>query len=369
MDALAESEVFIEDSTKISDNTGIKAGKWITTNKKFIREYTDLGFTRITFGGGTIDTSSLLDFGSNPSLVNQIGDIINNMSLGQTPTPNTTMFIKYRIGGGADTNLGPNVLTNVGLVNMIVNGSNPAINNAVKASLTVNNLFPAIGGRDAPSVDEIRNMVKYNFSSQNRTVTIKDYQARISMMPAEFGAPFRCGVMEEQNKVKVYILGLDENGKLSNNSTSTLIDNISTYLADYRMLNDYVSVSNGRIINLSMEVDLFIDRNAPQSQVISQVITNIQDYMDINKFDMGQNIYMSKLVENINNVGGVLNVIDLRVYNKVGGNYSINEISQPYIDDATRQVNLTTDFTLFGEPQTMFEIKFPDIDIRVRVKT
>jgi hypothetical protein len=369
MDALAESEVFIEDSTKISDNTGIKAGKWITTNKKFIREYTDLGFTRITFGGGTIDTSSLLDFGSNPSLVNQIGDIINNMSLGQTPTPNTTMFIKYRIGGGADTNLGPNVLTNVGLVNMIVNGSNPAINNAVKASLTVNNLFPAIGGRDAPSVDEIRNMVKYNFSSQNRAVTIKDYQARISMMPAEFGAPFRCGVMEEQNKVKVYILGLDENGKLSNNSTSTLIDNISTYLADYRMLNDYVSVSNGRIINLSMEVDLFIDRNAPQSQVISQVITNIQDYMDINKFDMGQNIYMSKLVENINNVGGVLNVIDLRVYNKVGGNYSINEISQPYIDDATRQVNLTTDFTLFGEPQTMFEIKFPDIDIRVRVKT
>ena len=53
--------------------------------------------------------------------------------------------------------------------------------------------------------------------------------------------------------------------------------------------------------------------------------------MDINKWDMGDNIYLSQLIENINNVGQVLNVIDLRVYNKVGGEkYSVNEIAQPY---------------------------------------
>ena len=369
MDSLAESEVFIQDNLRTTDNAGVRPAKWITTNKKFIREYTDLGFTKIIFGGGTIDTSSLSDFGSNPSLVNQIGDFINNMSLGETPTANTTMFIKYRVGGGADTNLGTGVLTNVGLVNIVVNGPNNTINNAVKTSLTVNNPFPALGGRDEPSVDEIRNMVRYNFASQNRAVTIKDYQVRLSMMPSQFGAPFRSGVMEEQNKIKIYILGLDENGRLSNASTSTLIDNISTYLADYRMLNDYVQVSNGRIINLSFEADLYIDRNAPQSQIVSQVITAIQDYMDINKYDMGQNIYMSGLIENINNVGGVLNVIDLRVYNKVGGNYSTNQISQPYIDNTTRQIDLFNTYTLFGEPQTMFEIKFPDQDIRVRVRS
>jgi len=291
------------------------------------------------------------------------------MSLGETPTANTTMFVKYRVGGGADTNLGPNVLTGLGIINTIVNGSSQTINNSVKASLTVNNAFPALGGRGVPSVEEIRNLVRYNFSSQNRAVTIKDYLTRIALMPGQFGVPFRCGVFEEQNKIKVYILGLDADTKLSNTSTSTLRENIATYLSDYRMLNDYVQISNGRIINLSFEVDLYVDKRIPQSQIINQTINNIQSFMDINKYQMGENIYMSTLIEAINNVGGVLNVIDLRVYNKVGeGKYSVNEIAQPYLDEITRQIDISADYTLFGDPVSMFEVKFPNVDIKVRVK-
>ena len=369
MDALAEDKVFIEDTSKISDSSSVRPGKWISTNKKFIKEYTDLGFTKIILGGGTQDTSSLTDFDTNAALVNQIGDFINNMSLGITPTSNTTMFIKYRVGGGSDSNVGPNVLTSVGLMNMNVNGSNPSINAAVKNSIKVNNAFPALGGKNAPSVEEIRNLVRYNFSSQNRAVTIKDYQTRIAQMPGNFGVPFRCGVLEQQNKIKVYILSLDANSKLTNESTSVLRDNISTYLADYRMINDYVEVTNGRIINLGFQIDLMIDKKQPQGQIISQVISDVQTYMDINKYQMGDNIYLSSLIETINNVGGVLNVIDLRVYNKVGqGKYSLNEISQPYSDATTREVDISSDYTLFGEPISMFEVKDPTTDIIVRVK-
>ena len=69
---------------------------------------------------------------------------------------------------------------------------------------------------------------------------------------------------------------------------------------------------------------------------------SVKDYFDINKWDMGDNIYISQLVENINNVSGVLNVTDLRVFNKVNenGKYSLNEIAQPYIDEETRQIDL-----------------------------
>ena len=252
---------------------------------------------------------------------------------------------------------------------MTVNGANNSINTSVRGSLKVNNVFPALGGKDIPSVAEIKNMVRYNFASQNRAVTIKDYQTRIAQMPGNYGVPFRCGVFEEQNKVKIYVLGLDASTKLTNESTSTLRDNISTYLADYRMLNDYVQVTNGRIINLSFEIDLYIDKKLPQSQIITQVITDVKNYMDISKFDMGDNVYMSPLLETINSVAGVLNVLDIRVYNKVGqGKYSLNEISQPYVDSETKQIDLSTDYTLFGEATTMFEIKYPTIDIVVRVK-
>jgi hypothetical protein len=369
VDALAENKVFVEDNSKITDNAGVKPGKWITVDKKFITEYTDLGFKKIIFGSGTKDTTSLCDFDTNLPLVNQIGDFINNLSLGQTPTANTTMFIKYRVGGGADTNVGPSVLKSVGLLNFSINGSNQVINNAVKKSLVVNNAFPALGGRNTPSIDEIRYMTKYNFASQNRAVTIKDYQAIISKMPGQFGVPFRMGIMEEQNKIKVYTIGLDQDSKLSNNSTSALRDNIATYLSDFRMMNDYVQITNGKIINLSFEIDMYIDKKQPQSQIISEVINNVKNYMDINKYDMGDNIYLSPLIETINNVGGVLNVIDIRVYNKVGlGKYSLNEISQPYLDTESRQIDISADYTLFGEPNAMFEVKFPTSDILVRVK-
>jgi hypothetical protein len=367
--ALAEDKVFIEDNSRISDNAGVKPGKWMSVTRKFITEYTDLGFLKIILGGGTQDTSSLCDFDSNKALVNQIGDFINNLSLGVTPTANTTMYIKYRVGGGADTNLGPNVLKSLGIVNIFVNGSNPTTNNAVKNSLKVNNAFPALGGRDVPSVEEVRNMVRYNFASQNRAVTIKDYSSRISLMPGKFGVPFRSGVFEEQNKIKVYILGLDGDSKLTNSSTSALKENISEYLADYRMLNDYVSITNGRIINLGFEIDLYIDKKISQAQVISKVISSVQSYLDVNKFQMGDNIYLSNLLETINSVGGVTNVIDLRVYNKVGdGKYSLNEISQPYSDNTTREIDIA-DYTLYGEPTSMFEIKYPAEDIKVRVRS
>jgi Baseplate J-like protein len=368
VDALAEDKIFIEDFNTSSNNPSIRVGKYVTVNKKFITEYTDLGFLKLIFGGGTQDISSLSNYNVNQGLVNQIGDFINNMSLGQTLSPNTTLFVKYRVGGGYDSNLGQGVINSVGLMNMIVNGSNQTINNSVKNSLSVNNPIPALGGRDEPSIEEVRNLIRYNFSAQNRAVTLKDYQSRIQLMPGKYGVPFRVGVQEEQNKIQVYILGLDSNGNLNNTSNTTLKDNIATYLSDYRMLNDYIQVNDGRIVNLSFQIDVFVDKNYSQSSIISQVVTDVTNYMDVNNFDMGENIYLGNLYQTINSVKGVLNVIEIRVYNNVGGSYSTNEITQPYLDTATRQVYISDNYTLFGEPNTMFEIKYPQTDIVVRTK-
>lgn len=369
VDALAEDTKFIEDLNDVSDNSGINPGKWVRITKKFIREYTDKGFTKIIFGGGNQDISSLSNFGVDSTLTDRIGDFINNLSLGETLPANSTLYIQYRVGGGANTNLGSNTLKTVNLSDMFVNGANNTINNLVKRSLTVNNPIPALGGKDEPSIEEIRNLVRYNMASQNRAVTIKDYQARISLMPGEFGVPFRSGVYEEQNKIVVSIIGLDGNSKLTNLSTSTLKNNISDYLADYRMINDYVVIVDGQIVNLGFEFDLFIDKEYPQSQIMSGVINKVKEYMDINKHHMGENIYLGQLLEIVNNVAGVINVIDLRVFNKVGGGkYSMNEIEQPYNNDETKEINISEHYTLFGNPISMFEVKYPEKDIIIRVK-
>jgi hypothetical protein len=369
VEALAEDTLFIEDVNASSDNAGIKPGEWVRITRKFIKEYTDNGFIKLIFGGGTDDISTLKEFQVDNTLIDRIGDFINNLSLGETLKANTTLYVQYRVGGGANTNLGSNTLTNVNLVNMFINGPIALTNKSVTNSLTVNNPVPAMGGRDEPSIEEIRNLVRYNFASQNRAVTIKDYQSRISLMPGEFGVPFRSGVFEEQNKILIYILGLDGNSKLTNMSTNTLKDNISHYLADYRMLNDYVAIADGQIVNLGFEFDLLVEKDYPQSQIITNVINRVKEYMDINKHHMGENIYLGQLIENVNNVGGVTNVIEIRVFNKVGdGQYSMNEIEQPYEVEATKQIRISDEYTLFGNPKSMFEVKYPEKDITVRVK-
>jgi len=43
--ALAEDRIFIPDTTKTSDNPGIKVGKYLQTNQRFITEYTPQGLS------------------------------------------------------------------------------------------------------------------------------------------------------------------------------------------------------------------------------------------------------------------------------------------------------------------------------------
>lgn len=369
VDALADDIIFIKDSNRISDELGVNPGKYKRISQRFIKEYTDNGFCKVIFGGGSEDISSLCNFGVDKSLINRMGDFINNSSLGISPSANKTMFIQYRVGGGSDSNVGPGVLNKINTVEIIVNGNNQNRNQQVKDSLTVTNPLPALGGKDELSIEEIRHLVRYNFSAQNRAVTIGDYKSRISLMPGEFGVPFRNNVLEMQNKIMIYILNLNQDGTLKATSNDTLRNNIATFLSDYRMINDYVEVKNGFIYNLGFEVDLFIDKQFSQSEIVSQTINTIINYFDINKWNMGENIYLTQLIEEINNVNGVLNIIDVRVYNKVGGSiYSQNQIPQPYIDETTRQIDLLDDYTIYGDPSGMFEIKNPDKDIRVRVK-
>jgi hypothetical protein len=371
VDSLAQDTIFIPDGTVNSDNPSIKAGKYLRLSKgnKFITEYTDNGYMKIIFGTGTQDVTGLCNIDVSTPLVNMVGDFINNMALGAVPPANKTMFIRYRLGGGISTNLGTNVLTSMSKYDILVNGNDSQINNAVKKSISVTNNLPAIGGKDAPSVEEIRNLIKYNFASQNRAVTLSDYKALIGKMPGKFGVPFRYSVVEEQNKIKIYTITLDANSRISSKSTTTLQENIALYLSDYRMLNDYIEVNSGKVYNIGFEADLFIDKGYQQAQVMAQVITLITEYFDINKWGMGENIYMGQLLEKISGVKGVMNVIDLRVYNKVGeGRYSSQQVPQPYIDNATGQIDLLGDFVLYGDPVGMFEIKYPDRDVSVRVK-
>jgi hypothetical protein len=120
--------------------------------KKIYKEYTDNGFCKIIFGAGDTDISELNDFVGCRGQIERIGKVVNNLSLGEIPQTNNTLYVRYRVGGGEDSNIGVNTITSLGTTgsNQMVMTDN--INKIIKNSITVNNPIPALGGKEEPSV-------------------------------------------------------------------------------------------------------------------------------------------------------------------------------------------------------------------------
>jgi hypothetical protein len=367
VDSLAESRVFIEDPTKPADRPGIKVGRYIETELRFITEYTPEGFLRVQFGNATVTADDQLAQFSRTGVPLRIQDYQNNIGLGKTVKANTTLFVQYRVGGGTVSNIGVNTINQVGTVNFFVNGPSANINQQVVNSLRVNNVTAAIGGANQPNIEEVRNMVTFNFASQNRAVTVNDYYALIRKMPGKYGAPAKVAITEEDNKININIVSYDSTGSLTQTVSNTLKTNLANYLSNYRMINDYISINVAQVIDLEFDISVVVDAAQNQGEVITRVIDKIQTLMSPVFREMGGNVFISEIRSQVQDVAGVISVTDLKVFNKVGGQYSSSETSQRYANSATKEILLVDD-TIFAEPSQIYQVRFPNKDIKVRIK-
>lgn len=367
VDALAEDRVFIEDPTKVSDQPGIKVGRYIQTQNRFITEFTPEGFKKMTFGGGTNTAQDALDQFTTVGATLDLQKYSNNLSLGSALTPNSTLFIQYRVGGGLATNLGTNIINQVGTVNFFVNGPSETTNSAVVNSLRCNNVTAAIGGAGVPSLEEIRNYVSFNFAAQKRAVTVQDYESILRNMPSQYGAPAKVSITENDNKILIQILSYDTSGKLTSIVSNTLRQNIANYLSNYRMMNDYISILSAEVIDLSVDVSIVLDSAQNSGQVISDVIDKVSSYFNPQTRQLGQNVYLSELKSIIQDSNGVLTVTSVDVFNEVGGQYSSAETSMEYSNPETKAIGPVDD-TIFAQPNQVYQIRYPNKDIRVSVK-
>jgi hypothetical protein len=104
--------------------------------------------------------------------------------------------------------------------------------------------------------------------------------------------------------------------------------------------------------------------------------------MSPDKHEMGDDIFLGDLEKEISLLDGVINLIDLRVYNEYGTNYSPTQTTQQVktdtecfsttsgeISNSRSEIDLdASDHILYTENDTMMEIKYPEQNIRVRIK-
>lgn len=363
-------------------------GKWKRLKNKFITEYTDDNKLKVIFGAGLRNKYGNIPDNAKEFTQYMMSRMYANDYMGALPETGTTLYILYKVGGGEISNIAENTLTNITSIMYNIDGNcddaqDATKKRAVKDSISVTNPTVSYGGKDAPTADEIRYLIKYNNGAQNRCVTLDDYYSMLTQIPAKYGLPFRLGIIEENNKIAIYALGLDYQGKLTSILSETVAENMKTYLSKYKMVNDFVEIKSGKIINVGFTVTVYVDKTYDKAEVVQRIINKISDYMDIRRHQMGEDIYLGDLQKEITKLDGVVQFVSMTCTNKYGEGYSEDISTQEFIDtsdpcyadeydgsdSSTNYIDLNkSDFILFSEANSMHEIKYKEKDITVITK-
>ena len=242
-----------------------------------------------------------------------------------------------------------------------VNSPTSLVERAVRSSIFVTNNDPAVGGEDAPDIEQIRGLINASRNLQSRIVTKKDLLARVYTMPANFGRVFRASVRENPvNPLSslLYIINRNASGFLQT-SPDALKKNLSKYLNEFRLIADAIDILDAQIINIGIDFEIAVDPNFNKEAVLKQCIDNLASYFNIENFQIEESILTSDINNLIYNVTGVTSVTSVKIRNIIGTVGERTYSSNAYNVEANIRKGI-----LFPPPGGIFELKFPNLDIR-----
>ena len=364
--------------------------KLIKSSRRFVSRFKANNKLEIQFGAGNSDKAdeqiipnpdniglgikdgrSKLDTAYDPS------NFLMTKAYGQTPA-NTTLTVKYVVGGGINANVNSNTINTI---DTLLTSNNPNLNgsllNFVKTSVAINNPEAAKGGGDGDSIEEIRENTIAQFATQQRTVTKEDYIIRTMSMPTKFGRVAKAYIVQDDqisplsnefNRIRnplalnLYTLGYDNNKKLSNLNIATKT-NLQTYLEQYRMLTDAINIKNAFIINFGIDFEITVFPNYNNNEVMLNCIAELQDYFNVDKWQINQPIITAEVSNLITTVTGVQSLEKLTFENKSGTSLGYSQYKYDF-NGATRKGVIYP-----ALDPSIFEIKNLNTDLKGRVTT
>lgn len=276
---------------------------------------------------------------------------------------NTTITILYRVNDSRDVNAAANTLTRVSFPLLRFESPqslNSSLISSVRSSLEVTNENPIVGDIQIPTTEELKQRVYSYYSTQNRAVTIQDYKAITYAMPPSFGAIHRCSFERDFDSFKrnlnMYVISKDKMGFLTQ-TNNTIKENLKTWLSNYKMINDTIDIRNAHVVNFGIGFSIVADLEENRFNVMNLATQRLKNYFTNQKYDISEPLYVVDIYKELNRVPGVIDVIDVQILHKQGGVYSNT--------DFDFEKNLSVDGRyLNGEINTVFEMKYPNDDIR-----
>tara|TARA_R110001592_G_scaffold7161_6_gene40345 strand:- start:193 stop:2055 length:1863 start_codon:yes stop_codon:yes gene_type:complete len=286
---------------------------------------------------------------------------------------NTTLTVRYLTGGGASANVEAGTLTGIDDTNIVfVNPdlSNTSLANTIFNSVSSNNELAADGGMDGDTVEELRQNSLGNFQNQLRTVTTQDYLVRSLSMPANLGViakahaePCKIGdyqAGELPTVLDLYVLSYNINKQLRT-ASNVLKRNLQTYLSEYRMINDSITIKDAYIVNIEVLFDIIVLPNYNNSEVITKCVDSVTNFFNIDKWQINEPILLKDINILLDKVEGVQTVQDVTINNLAGEALGYSKFSYDITAATIKGV-------IYPSIDPMvFEVKNPTQDIKGRV--
>lgn len=372
VDYLGQKKVFVDTTT--GQTAAVRTGYWMEVDKRFEGNFDEDGLLTLTFGAGVKDFDLYANWLASGNTQLETQQLLNNSSMGVIPAPGTYLQIRYRKGGGRQSNVPVSAITTVNNAIVSVVPGEGSVDSATLAqtqrSLAVTNPIPAIGGAEETTNTELKFLASANFAAQDRVVTIEDYVQRCLAMPSQYGTIFRVHADNDQSNfvTRLYVLTRDETGKLKNTGNELIKTNLATYLEQYRLLNDVVEIHDGAVVNIGVDFTVHIDNGLNKRQVVYQCIRELESYFNIENWQMADTIYISQVVDILREVQGVINVVDVTFLNKYGGNYSNDILGAALLEGKiARDTGMNrikpVNNAIKCSVTSMFEVKYPNVDI------
>ena len=351
--------------------------------RRFATRFTSLSNLQIQFGAGSpYDTDEEITPNPNnvgiglPFMKDKLTAAYSPVNFLYTGTygiapSNTSLTVRYLTGGGVGSNIAANTLTQPNLTGTRFNqtGLNATTANYIISSVSTNNPEAASGGRGGDTLEEIRQNTLALIASQKRSVTADDYLIRALSMPSDYGAITKAYIEQPKltdNQVStietlnLYVLSQNSQGTLDY-ATTTLKDNLRTYLAQYRMIGDNIEIRDAYIINIGVDFEIIVTPQFNNNEVLLACIGAIRSYFVTSKWQLNQPIMIRDLYILLDKIKGVQTVKNIFISNKAG---TTSGYSQYAYDIAGATQNQVIYPSL--DP-SIFEVKYPNSDIKGKV--
>jgi hypothetical protein len=288
-------------------------------------------------------------------------NFLKTRSLGLSPH-NTTLTVRYRVGGGSETNVPARSVRQPIVVNLSFasTGLDPLKKGAVEASIGCINLSSMKGGGPAETIKEIKANSAAFFASQSRAVTREDIAARVLSLPSKFGAIEKVFVKPTEAgrySYDVHILSSDADGNLTT-ATPTLKSNLATYLKKFKMLTDGVNILDASILDIRVYFGVVVASGKNRSEVLLNCATRLQEYFRRDNMQIGQPIVVSDVVGVLQSIHGVVSVYEVSFTNVFGVTDGLS-----YSDDRFAITDNLRDGMLICPTGAIFQVKYPTRDI------